>query len=56
MESDDERPAHAFHTLAAALAEHAHWDGATSLTRCIGWDRPGMRRYVSRVHKLLYVH
>jgi glycosyltransferase involved in cell wall biosynthesis len=46
MESDDERPAHAFATLAAALAEHMHWDGACSLTRCIGWDRPGMRRYV----------
>jgi len=46
MESDDERPAHAFATLAAALAEHTHWDGACCLTRCIGWDRPGMRRYV----------
>merc|ERR1712032_941278 len=32
---------------------HPDWDGVCSQTRCIGWDRPGMRRYVGWQNELL---
>jgi len=52
MEADDERPPHAFSQLAAALAENATWHGAVGLATCVGWDRPGMRRYVEWQNQL----
>merc|ERR1740138_1627863 len=53
MESDDERPQHAFEALSRALCTHPEWDGACCQTRCIGWDRPGMQRYVEWQNKQL---
>ena len=46
MESDDERPQGAFSSMVDALLSHPEWDGVTSLTKCIGWDSEGMKRYV----------
>jgi hypothetical protein len=47
MESDDLRPPHAFVTLHAALSANPTWDCATSEVRLIGWNRPGMERWIA---------
>ena len=46
MESDDLRPPRCFFELKRALEANEAWDGATSRVRLIGWDRPGMRRWI----------
>ena len=46
MESDDLRPPRAFATLRDALTENPDWDGATSAVKLVGWDRPGMARWI----------
>ncbi len=46
MESDDLRPPHAFSVLKQTLQENKTWDCVTSAIRLIGWDRPGMSRWI----------
>ena len=46
MESDDLRPPRCFFELKRALEANKEWDGATSRVRLIGWDRPGMKRWI----------
>jgi len=46
MESDDLRPPRCFFELKRALEANEAWDGATSRVRLIGWDRPGMSRWI----------
>ena len=46
MESDDLRPPRCFFELKRALEANKEWDGATSCVRLIGWDRPGMKRWI----------
>jgi hypothetical protein len=46
MESDDLRPPRCFLELKRALEANETWDGATSRVSLIGWDRPGMRRWI----------
>ena len=46
MESDDLRPPRCFLELKQALEANETWDGATSRVSLIGWDRPGMRRWI----------
>ncbi len=46
MESDDLRPPRCFFELKRALEANEAWDCATSRVRLIGWDRPGMRRWI----------
>ena len=46
MESDDLRPPRAFAMLRDALTENPDWDGATSAVKLVGWDRPGMARWI----------
>jgi glycosyltransferase involved in cell wall biosynthesis len=53
MESDDERERmDAYKLMMLALQEHPDWDGVSCLTKCIGWERPGMQRYVDWQNKL----
>lgn len=53
MESDDERErTDAFKQMISLLREHPDWDGVSCLTKCIGWERPGMERYVEWQNKL----
>ena len=47
MESDDLRPPRAFATLRAALDANLTWDCATSEVRLVGWNRPGMERWIT---------
>ena len=54
MESDDEREStRAFQTMMDALRSNPDWDGVSCRTKCIGWERPGMRRYVDWQNQLL---
>ena len=46
MESDDLRPPRCFFELKRALEANKEWDGTTSCVRLIGWDRPGMKRWI----------
>ena len=46
MESDDLRPPRCFLELKQALEANKTWDGATSRVSLIGWDRPGMSRWI----------
>ena len=46
MESDDLRPPRCFLELKSALEANETWDGATSRVSLIGWDRPGMKRWI----------
>jgi glycosyltransferase involved in cell wall biosynthesis len=46
MESDDLRPPDCFFQLKNALRTHDTWDGVTSSVKLIGWDRPGMSRWM----------
>ena len=53
MESDDERESRtAFHQMIEALQQNPDWDGVSCLTKCVGWERPGMHRYVDWQNKL----
>ena len=46
MESDDLRPPRCFFELKRVLEANEGWDGATSCVRLIGWNRPGMKRWI----------
>jgi glycosyltransferase involved in cell wall biosynthesis len=47
MESDDERESRtALQKMIQKLQENPDWDGVSCLTKCVGWERPGMNRYV----------
>jgi glycosyltransferase involved in cell wall biosynthesis len=53
MESDDERESRtAFQQMIEKLQQNPDWDGVSCLTKCVGWERPGMHRYVDWQNKL----
>ena len=57
MESDDERErTDSFQVMMDALADHPDWDGVSCLTKCVGWERPGMLRYVEWQNSLVTPH
>eukprot|EP00928_Gymnodinium_smaydae_P038206 TRINITY_DN26392_c0_g2_i1.p1 TRINITY_DN26392_c0_g2~~TRINITY_DN26392_c0_g2_i1.p1 ORF type:complete len:418 (+),score=77.32 TRINITY_DN26392_c0_g2_i1:70-1323(+) len=52
MESDDLRPKQTFSTLLSALEANPDWSAAASEVELVGWDRPGMSRYVQWMNGL----
>jgi hypothetical protein len=53
MESDDERESRtAFQMMIEKLQQNPDWDAVSCLSKCVGWERPGMNRYVDWQNKL----